>query len=98
MTWSQAVGTESATEAERLRRRAAERPDSAQAAFALVAELRTAHAHSYLAAQRQTPADEADFEAFLLALAESSLVLRLIAAESGVACPSQSRSASACAA
>ena len=75
----------SASEAERLRRRAAERPGSAQAAFGLVAELRTVLAHSFLAAQRQEPADEADFEAFRRALADSSLVPRLIAAESGAA-------------
>jgi predicted RNA-binding Zn ribbon-like protein len=85
VTWSQAVGTVSAPKAQRLRRRAAERPGSAQAAFGLVAELRTILAHSFLAAQRQEPADEGDFEAFHRALADSSLVPRLIAAESGAA-------------
>ncbi len=65
VTWSQAVGTVSAPEAERLRRRAAERPRAAEAAFALVAKSRTALANSFLAAQRQEPADECPFPASL---------------------------------
>ncbi len=56
VTWSQAVGTVSAPRAELLRRRAAERPAEAAAAFALVTETRTALAESFLAAQRREPA------------------------------------------
>ncbi len=83
VTWSQAVGTVSAPRAGRLRRRAAERPAEAAAAFALVAELRTAVAESFLAAERQEPVDESHLEVFNRALAESSLGPRLIVAESG---------------
>ena len=83
VTWSLAVGTVSAHQAQRLRRRVAERP--AEAAFALVATLRAALARIFLAIQQQEPADPADLVAFNQALAESSLAPRLAATETGAA-------------
>ena len=56
VTWCQAAGTVSADEAERLRRRAAERPAEAEAAFACAAKFRTSLAHSFLATQSSSTA------------------------------------------
>ncbi len=84
VTWCLAAGTVSASEAERLRRRAAERPAKAEAVFALAAKLRTSLAHGFLAAQRQEPGAETHLEPFNLALAESSLEPRLVEAKTGI--------------
>ena len=84
VTWCQLIGTVRAERAERLRRRAAERPAEAETAFTLADELRIALAEGFLAAQRQEPADESHLEAFNRALAESSLSPRLVATEGGV--------------
>ncbi len=83
VTWSLAAGTVLADRAGWLRRRAAERPAEAEAAFALVAKCRSSLTHGFLATQRQEPAAETHFEALNLALAESSLVPRLVATETG---------------
>ncbi len=85
MVWSREVGIVSAHEAERLRRRAAERPAEAEAAFARAAKIRAGLAQSFLATQRQEPTAESDLDAFNRALVSSSLSLRLIAADTGAA-------------
>ncbi len=84
VTWCQRIGTVRAERAERLRRRAAERPAEAATAFTLADELRIALAEGFLAAQRQEPADESRLEAFNRALDQSSLSPRLVTAGSGV--------------
>ena len=77
----------SADEAERLRRRAVERPAEAEAeaAFACAAKFRSSLAHSFLATQQQEPGTQTVLDAFNHALAESSLEPRLVAAETGAA-------------
>lgn len=85
VTWSREVGIVSAHEVERLRRRAAERPAEAEAAFARVDRIRTGLAQSFFACQLEKPMAEGDLEAFNRALAESSLTTRLVVAEAGAA-------------
>ncbi len=85
VTWCRLAGTVSADRAERLLRRAAERPAEAETAFTFADELRIALAESFLAAQRQEPIAENHLEVFNRALARSSLSPRLVAAESGAA-------------
>ncbi len=85
LAWCREVDVASAHEAERLRRRAAEQPAAALAAFARVADVRAGLAESFLATQLQKPAAERDLEAFNRAVAESSLGWRLLAADAGAA-------------
>ncbi len=84
VTWCRRIGTVRADRAEWLRRRAAERPAEAETAFAFADQSRIALAETFLAAQRQEPADESRLEAFNRTLDESSLSPRLVTAESGV--------------
>ncbi|MCP5113537.1 MAG: hypothetical protein GY953_22105, partial [bacterium] len=70
VTWSRETGSLSAHEAERLRRRAAERPAEAEAAFARVARVRAGLARSFVATQLQQPVDGSELEAFNRAIAE----------------------------
>ncbi|MCP3960294.1 MAG: CGNR zinc finger domain-containing protein [bacterium] len=83
--WSREVGIVSAQEAERLRQLAAERPAEAEVAFERAATIRAGLARSFVASQLQKPAPEGYLEAFNHAVAESSLTLRLVAADAGAA-------------
>ena len=85
LAWCREVDVVSSHDAERLRQRAAEQPAAAQAAFARVADIRTGLAECFLATQLERPAAERDLEAFNRAIAESSLGLRLLAANTGAA-------------
>ncbi len=84
LTWCHQAGALSSHETERLRRRAAERPAEARAAFAVIATVRSCLARIFLATQRQKPPDQDVLDALKDALAKSSLTMTPVATETGV--------------
>ena len=85
LVWCQKVGTLSSAAAERLGRRAAERPREAEAAFAKVAGLRAELVRLFAATWREEPLTQENLAAVNEALAPFLPDLRLVPAEKGVA-------------
>ncbi len=77
LTWSQQVGTLSAAEAERLGRRAAQRPSEAEWVFTRITTLRSALFRLYLALSTGEELPAEDLDTVSAAIAEAMPALRL---------------------